>query len=254
MWLGNLFCWGSRPQDEASDDNSQPSTNLESSSNLTPQQLLPDEILGEKIGQFLDRQTLDHLALTNRPIRHIIQTSTLITKPWPSSTTLELSAPGRLPVGMSRQECKCLCFSPDGQTLACGDGQGMLHIWRSDDGRRITLGQQSTIHCISFHPSDSDLLLTPDNDNINLWKLSTFQVLLQLQGHDEDVSHVCFHPPDGHLIISSSHDGTVRIWRTCDGACLQILRGGHHSRMIQSPTPYWKVARSRFLNSLGPWS
>ena len=53
----------------------------------------------------------------------------------------------------------------------------------------------------------------------NITKLAPRDTLV---GHSGDVTDVAFSP-EGELVASSSTDGTVRLWRVCDGSLLSVL-------------------------------
>ena len=52
-----------------------------------------------------------------------------------------------------------------------------------------------------------------------------------LEGHTDRVNSVVFSA-DGNLLISGSHDRTIRIWDVHSGHCLHILKG--HDNWISS--------------------
>ena len=68
-----------------------------------------------------------------------------------------------------------MAFSPDGHTLATGNGDGTVRLWDLTD---------------PAHPSPLGQPLT---------------------GHTGTVDSVAFSP-DGHTLASGSDDGTVRLW------------------------------------------
>jgi WD40 repeat protein len=78
-----------------------------------------------------------------------------------------------------------IAFSPDGQFLATGDANCEIHLWRvSDCPRGSAKGDR--------------------------------QRLLTLQGHRGWVRKIAFSP-DGQTLISSSEDGTIKLWNLPSG-------------------------------------
>ena len=61
---------------------------------------------------------------------------------------------------------------------------------------------------------------------LKLWDLAG-QCLLTFQGHRSAVSSLAFYTPApdaAPLLISGSHDETLRLWDLTTGNCLQVLR------------------------------
>lgn len=91
-----------------------------------------------------------------------------------------------------------LAFSPPGETpatpprLAIGDLTGGVRIWQT----------------------------TPSADG----GLDLDRHLLTLLGHTSWVYTVSWHP-QGHQLVSGSHDGTLRLWQAATGVCLKVLVG-----------------------------
>ena len=46
---------------------------------------------------------------------------------------------------------------------------------------------------------------------IRLWRVSDGTALREMSGNEEDISDVAFSP-DGHYLLASSEDGTVKVW------------------------------------------
>ena len=86
------------------------------------------------------------------------------------------------------KQVNCVAFSPDGNTLAAGDGD----FWEAG--------------------------------NVRLYDVHTGEVKSTLSGHDGDVMSVCFSP-DGK--IASSGWDKVRIWDAATGAAVGSPLRGH---------------------------
>jgi len=107
-------------------------------------------------------------------------------------------------------------FSPDGR-LATGGVDGAVILWdpqtwmvleRADHGRPVI--------DLDFI-KDGSLLASAGYDNkIHLWDTKTLTETQVLEGHEGNVYGVRFEP-DGRHLVSTSHDGTVRRWKSSGG-------------------------------------
>ena len=59
---------------------------------------------------------------------------------------------------------------------------------------------------------------------LKLWDFSTYECTKTLQGHDHNVSGVCF-VPSGDYIVSCSRDKTVKMWEVATGYCVKTYTG-----------------------------
>lgn len=130
------------------------------------------------------------------------------------------------PIGGAFHHLTVPCFTPDGKRLFAGGGDGLVRVWEIPGGKPIRSWQAHTgfVGAAEVSP-DGGLLATggmhpegglgrPDNswDNaIRLWDTSTFEKLLELNGHGMSVPHIRFSP-DGTLMATGSWDGSIVLW------------------------------------------
>ena len=58
-----------------------------------------------------------------------------------------------------------------------------------------------------------------------IFATSNYTLLHNLTGHSNHVYSVDFSP-DGQLLLTTSLDGTARLWRVSDGQCMRVIEGG----------------------------
>jgi WD40 repeat protein len=103
-------------------------------------------------------------------------------------------------------------FSHDGQLLLTTSVDRDIRLWDVASGRlvRSLVGAFGTVPTGAFSPDDR-WIVTAGPISAILWKTSSGQLLFYLRGHRKLLTSVSF-APDGHHVLSSSEDGTVRLY------------------------------------------
>ena len=58
--------------------------------------------------------------------------------------------------------------------------------------------------------------------SIRLWDFSTYECVRTMQGHDHNVSSVCFMP-SGDFLVSASRDKSIKMWEVATGYVLAMF-------------------------------
>ena len=108
-----------------------------------------------------------------------------------------------------------LSFSSDGVLLATSAHDADGRVWNVATGRPVHVlrGHSGNVAAIAFSPNRR-WLATAGPISVGVWPMSTGRILFYLRGHKPLLTGVSFSP-DGHTILSTSADGTVRTY-TCE--------------------------------------
>ena len=122
-----------------------------------------------------------------------------------------LSARASMPIGAFWS----LAFSPDGKVLVSGGQNELLRLWNFRSGSliRSIVGNSDYVGSIAIAPSGEVMVTGEGNGIIGLWDLSTGKLIQIVNDADSySVTTVAFSS-DGKYIVSSGHDGNVKIWK-----------------------------------------
>ena len=131
-----------------------------------------------------------------------------------------------------------LAFSPDGHTLASGDGNGTVGLWDVTDPahpRRIgpiLTGGTGATYAVAFSPDGHTLASGDGNGTVRLWDVTDParpRSLDSILTGSDGVASLSFSP-NGHTLADGSLDGTLWLWDVTDPAdpspTGQCLTGG----------------------------
>lgn len=119
----------------------------------------------------------------------------------------------------------CICFSPDGATVASASEDGVALVWSPEDCRLLARlrGHHDQVCGVGFSP-DGGLLVTGSSDRTaKVWEVSSGLCLQTLRCGEEDVRFVAFWL-DGSTVITGS-DEAVRLWNVERGECEAAFAG-----------------------------
>jgi WD40 repeat protein len=115
-------------------------------------------------------------------------------------------------------------LSSDGKVLATGNNRGSICLWDAATGKELRrcAGSRS-VQCLAFAPdgktlaSGSGALGVSRDLTVHLWDVqSGREIDCAGAGHQMGISSVVF-TPDGRDIVSSSWDGSIRVWDAAAG-------------------------------------
>uniref|UniRef100_A0A8C9TN00 Apoptotic protease-activating factor 1 n=1 Tax=Scleropages formosus TaxID=113540 RepID=A0A8C9TN00_SCLFO len=143
----------------------------------------------------------------------------------------------------------CVRFSPDGALLLSSSSDQTFRLWETE--KIHTSSAVSLKRDLDVLFDDRDVIIVaPDNKNklqvktpsalhrthlcvmvlsVQVLELPSGKVLHVLSGHTKTVLHCQFNA-DGHTLITSSEDATLRVWKWRTGEC-RVLQG--HTEQVR---------------------
>ncbi|MFG3140209.1 WD40 repeat domain-containing serine/threonine protein kinase [Streptomyces sp. NPDC048211] len=122
-------------------------------------------------------------------------------------------------------------FSPDGRLLVSGGAEGLVRRWSPRSGkshRPRSLRPNGRVRLLAFGPDGHGIaavcapLVPQDKGLVNVLDTRTGRGHRRLTGHTDDVAALAYSP-DGRLLVSGDHGGTVIVRDARSGAQLLIL-------------------------------
>jgi WD40 repeat protein len=148
---------------------------------------------------------------------------------------------------------RTVAWSPDGRYMASGSEDGVVQMWRVEDGgdpagRKIALYviHSGCVYAVAWSPDGMSLASAGQDKTVQVWNVATpasnrkasrwlsplSSVIdgnksFSYRGHTDDVRTVAWSP-DGQYIASGSNDHTVQVWHAGTGRTIATYRG-HYS-------------------------
>lgn len=131
-----------------------------------------------------------------------------------------------------------VAISGNGASVAVGKSNPGIEVGNAScvPGGRLLEGHEADVVSVVFSP-DATLLASGSWDGTaKIWRVADGALLRDITGHsvidtngDFEVRNKVYavdFSPDGMLLLTSSEDGTARLWRVSDGQSVRVIEGG----------------------------
>ena len=141
----------------------------------------------------------------------------------------------------------CLTYSPDGTTIATGDGNG-VHLWNASTGQHkgSLKGHTDSVHFVAYSPDGKNIVGGSWDGRAHLWNVNTGKYKELETKHDSgpssadnsgrisrrDYVTTVVYSPDGTMIAGSIDQNTVHLWDAATGKQITTFEG--HTDYIYS--------------------
>ncbi|KAG9465125.1 hypothetical protein GDO78_018875 [Eleutherodactylus coqui] len=108
----------------------------------------------------------------------------------------------------------CLDVSSGGGLGVSTSADGSMKIWQTNNGeiRRVLEGHIYDVNCCTFFPSGMVVLSGGMDAQVKIWSVEDASCPVTFRGHKA-----------GGNVVSSSRDGTARLWDCGKSACLAVV-------------------------------
>lgn len=101
----------------------------------------------------------------------------------------------------------------------------IMENWKNQSYFGYELGSFS-INCLDISPNGSTLAIGRDRGDVILWDIKRKELIRIISGHQSTVTDIQFSP-NGNLLLTTSRDGTARIWDLNDSRKLPLILDDH---------------------------
>lgn len=118
-------------------------------------------------------------------------------------------------------------YSPDGELLAVATMRGiyLYDAFTFVEKKHITTDDSA--NSVAFSPDGAILAVTFARGSVQLWDVSSSNLLDTLEQNTGRAGGSVLFSPDGSFLFSGSGDAVIRMWQISDGKLIRTFRGSH---------------------------
>ena len=143
-------------------------------------------------------------------------------KVWDSKTGKKI-----IDLNVHREPLFDVKFSPDGENIISSSWDATTTIWDIKTGKEITTLDlnNSSAFSTAYTPDGLYIVTGRLGKTLDMWEPDSKTIIRTFVGHTDVVSSVSFSPVTKNQMLTSSWDGTIRIWDITTGLMLKKFKG-----------------------------
>ncbi|KAJ2830485.1 hypothetical protein IWW50_000243 [Coemansia erecta] len=137
-----------------------------------------------------------------------------------------------------------LAFSYSGELICSGASDGKIKVWKAKTGscaKRFSAAHSQGVSCVAFSRDDTQILSGGVDCVLRIHGLKSGKMLKEFRGHTAPVTGAIFSK-DMASVISTSDDGSVRIWDASTATCTRSVVPDADKHGLSSPAVHSVLA------------
>ena len=118
-------------------------------------------------------------------------------------------------------------FSPDGDNILTSSWDATTVVWDTKTGKKVTTldFNNSASYSTAFTPDGLYIVTARLGKTLDMWEPDSKTIIKSFVGHTDIISSVSFNPVNKNQMLTSSWDGTIRVWDIATGLMLKKFKG-----------------------------
>jgi WD40 repeat protein len=153
-------------------------------------------------------------------------------------------------------------FSPDGQFIAAGGQDKLVHVWDLENNQKQSFDAHRTwVSALAFHPTGRRLFTADYHGVVHCWSYDLYNRPVWTIGHaDANNARAVIVTPDGKYLITAGDDTVIKVFNSTNGKPVATLHGHRECVFSLAISPDGKDLVSGDLYgqvrqwSLGDWT
>lgn len=108
---------------------------------------------------------------------------------------------------------------PDGSQIVIGTNPNSFEIWNTAtrEFENYNISNEIRITCADVSSDGQKLLFGDAEGQVSIWDIRQYRPLNEFRAHFAEITSCSFSPASADIAVSSSFDGSARIWNLTDG-------------------------------------